>query len=389
MNERNEATEPAPAHFCPACLAQLVGEPWVVPDLPIAPFPTTQDYGSAALTLRFCAVCGHCFQEEPDADILRLIYSTIYRESPLGPDDYMARLYRRPFLDFFEAWTTADGPGLKLLEIGCGDPEMLLPFAERGFQCVGLDPSPPATDSRLRHENISIRPGYVEDLKIQDQFDLIIMRFCLEHVRDIGQTVDSCRSLLPPGGRLFIQVPDNEFFMEYRPPLFAAFEHIHYFTRPSLEALLARSGFSTLAAAGDDGPGLLGLYRRGPDWPKKQDLFRETEARLEADLKSFFSAHPRPILYGCGTTFIWLKSRFDLSRHCGQVIDDTASFHGKPVSGAGLTVQPLDEAAPTADSPFLLCLNPAYHEEVRRKIEARFPGAPVFTITRAGVRPLG
>jgi SAM-dependent methyltransferase len=388
MDERNAAAGPGLAQSCPACLSRLESGPLVLPGLPIAPFPTSRDYGSAPLKLRFCAVCGHAFQEDPDPDVLRLIYSTVYRESPLGPGDYMARPYRRPFLDFFEARTKADGPGLKLLEIGCGDPEMLLPFAERGFQCVGLDPSPPAAEARLRHENISIVPGYVEDLKIQDKFDLIIMRFCLEHLRDAGQAVEACRGLLPPGGRLFIQVPNNEFYMEHRPPLFAAFEHIHYFTRASLEALLARKGFSALAAEGDGGPGLMGLYKRGADWPRKQEAFLETEARLAAELESFFITHPRPILYGCGTTFIWLKSRFDLSRHCGQVIDDTASFHGRP-AGAGLAVKPLDEAEPGGGgSPFLLCLNPIYHAEVRRRIEARFPGSPVFGLTRDGVRRL-
>ena len=380
-------TNPAP--LCPACLSQLESGPLVKLDLPIASFPTTRDYGTATLTLRPCAVCGHYFQENPDPDVLHLIYSTIYRESPLGPDDYLAQLYRRPFLDFFEAWTAADEPGLKLLEIGCGEPNLLLPFAERGFRCVGLDPSPPAAETLLRHENISIVPGYVEDLEIQDHFDVIIMRFCLEHMRDIGRAVYSCFSLLLPGGRLFIQVPNNEFYMEHRPPLFAALEHIHYFTRPSLEALLARKGFVALAAAGDGGPNLMGLYRRGPDWAKKQKAFLETEARLEADLKSFFISHPRPILYGYGATFIWLKSRFDLPSHCGQVIDDTASFHGKPAAGADLTIKPLDEAEPTADSPFLLCLNPMYHDEVQRRIEAHFPGASVFAITRAGVHRLG
>jgi len=50
--------------------------------------------------------------------------------------------------------------------------------------------------------------GWFESFETEEQFDVIIMGFILEHVDDPGLLLDRYRARLRPGGRLFIAVPN-------------------------------------------------------------------------------------------------------------------------------------------------------------------------------------
>lgn len=53
-----------------------------------------------------------------------------------------------------------------------------------------------------------VAEGWFETFETQEQFDVIVMGFILEHVDDPGLLLDRYRSMLRPGGRLYIAVPN-------------------------------------------------------------------------------------------------------------------------------------------------------------------------------------
>jgi SAM-dependent methyltransferase len=57
-------------------------------------------------------------------------------------------------------------------------------------------------------ESIEIVESYFEDFNTEEQFDVVLMGFVLEHVDDPELLLNRFRKFLKPGGRLFIAVPN-------------------------------------------------------------------------------------------------------------------------------------------------------------------------------------
>jgi len=374
---------------CQACGMPIKERPLNIKNLPIASFPTTRDYGSADLNLLFCDKCGHFSQSEPKKDILRVIYEEIYSDGPYNQNEYGLNNYSDAFLAFFsEIMTEKNQPNptnsIDLLEIGCGDPRRLHYFAEKGYNCFGIEPSPLAHID-TKYNNIKIIRGYVEDFSLDKKFDIILMRFCLEHIIDINAIMRRCVELLNPDGRLFIQVPNNEFFMHNRPPLFAAHEHIHYFTRQSLDSLALRGGVIVESTNANHNTSLISSYKKSTDWRGKMNSFQNSETMIEKEMCIFLNEHPDPIFYGWGGLFIWILTKFPLKNCKGVLIDDMKSFQGRVVPGTTMRVCDLGDVNASESDTVLLCVNTIYHSKLLNKIQITLPQAKVYGVTSDGI----
>lgn len=76
----------------------------------------------------------------------------------------------------------------------------------------------------------------------EESFDTVISRHILEHCLDTIETIKNWSSVLKIGGRLLIAVPDEEVTVGV--PLNP--EHVHAFTRKSLENIMNLCGFRTI-----------------------------------------------------------------------------------------------------------------------------------------------
>jgi len=74
----------------------------------------------------------------------------------------------------------APGPGVSVLEIGCGDGARLVWLKEhRGCNCHGIDPSARAIDVAIQH-GVAGQRGTAEHLPFADgMFDIVVFGFCL------------------------------------------------------------------------------------------------------------------------------------------------------------------------------------------------------------------
>ena len=140
-----------------------------------------------------------------------------------------------------------------ILDIGCGDGELLASFRDRGFSVLGMDPDPEAR-AFAATRGLTILPGTAEDPapELDDrQFDLVIMSHALEHCIDPTRAVATIRRLIASDGLAYIEVPNAGciHFETFRQcsEMFDAPRHLWFFNAPALQRLTERMGLSSVA----------------------------------------------------------------------------------------------------------------------------------------------
>lgn len=98
-------------------------------------------------------------------------------------------------------------PISRFLELGCGIGYSLLLWSQVADQAVGVDLPEVIGRGRellgaldLPAANISLQGSTAEDVQAGGRYDVILTQYVLEHVRDIGQTLQNLRAHLEQGG---------------------------------------------------------------------------------------------------------------------------------------------------------------------------------------------
>jgi SAM-dependent methyltransferase len=202
---------------CPVCLSTHI----------IKQSDASWHFGGETYSLRQCRHCGSAFTANlPGDEILKGLYGTCfdyrwYRDHlPAKIKDSMLRLKEyQPML------------GKRILDFGGGLGYFSQVARAQGYDSVTYDPFAKASSPP------------------QNGWDTLVALHVLEHANDLDRICHQMKSLLVPGGRIIIAVPNFE-GLGYRtlgmrwvwaqPPLI----HIFHFTAKGLEALLRRHGFS-------------------------------------------------------------------------------------------------------------------------------------------------
>ncbi|TMF45432.1 MAG: class I SAM-dependent methyltransferase [Chloroflexi bacterium] len=107
--------------------------------------------------------------------------------------------------------------GMKVLDVGSGPGDVALLLADRvgpGGAVVGVDIDPARLDiarARARvagYENVSFVAGDINGIELDDDFDAIVGRFILIHLREPGATLRTLARHLRPGGLVAFQDAD-------------------------------------------------------------------------------------------------------------------------------------------------------------------------------------
>ena len=136
---------------------------------------------------------------------------------------------------------------LSLLDIGCGNGNLMLRFKKYGYICTGFDIDQNCLEMALK-QGLDVQSGDIFTIKFNKKFDVIIMNQVLEHVHDPNKYLEHIKSLLTPKGQLIISVP-NSSCLDFRILKdswlsFQAPTHIFHFNLKSLHHLLIKSGFN-------------------------------------------------------------------------------------------------------------------------------------------------
>jgi len=125
-----------------------------------------------------------------------------------------SREYVLPFI----AKTKPIVPGTRVMEVGCGEGGVLLPFIEKGCTCLGVDLSDIRINLAKDFLAKEVAEGkaqflckniYDEDFlaKYEASFDIIILKDVIEHVPQQEQFVPYLKRFLKPGGQIFFGFP--------------------------------------------------------------------------------------------------------------------------------------------------------------------------------------
>jgi 2-polyprenyl-6-hydroxyphenyl methylase/3-demethylubiquinone-9 3-methyltransferase len=118
--------------------------------------------------------------------------------------DYLLRHFKRG---------AGAGPpltGLTVLDIGCGGGLISEPLARMGGHVTAIDPAEENVEAARQHAGpqglaINYRAGRVEDLLAESAaFDAIVCLEVLEHVPDPQVFLNTCASLVRPGGAFIL-----------------------------------------------------------------------------------------------------------------------------------------------------------------------------------------
>jgi glycosyltransferase involved in cell wall biosynthesis/2-polyprenyl-3-methyl-5-hydroxy-6-metoxy-1,4-benzoquinol methylase len=230
------STSPQYCHSCPICDAVDLDYLFVSRGLPIAR----------------CRNCRLMLRNPQPADaLLAEIYSAHYflSDGSAEQDAAVARLKEataRLHLQHIDAYHEL--PGKRLLEVGCGNGELLVEAQKRGYDVTGVEISPSAT--RIAQDKLGserVRCGDIEHVTLERaSFDVCVLSDVIEHTRNPARFLQIIHELLVPGGTLFIVTPSlNSFTARLMRQQWMEFklEHLFYFDRQTIQHLLFKTGY--------------------------------------------------------------------------------------------------------------------------------------------------
>ncbi len=109
-------------------------------------------------------------------------------------------------------------PGMRVLEIGCGEGGVLKAFINRGCEGVGVELDAPRIEHAKEYLPEDIAAGrlhfVVKDIYLVDiekdfngLFDIILLKDVIEHIHDQARLIGWMKKFLKPGGIIFFGFP--------------------------------------------------------------------------------------------------------------------------------------------------------------------------------------
>jgi 2-polyprenyl-3-methyl-5-hydroxy-6-metoxy-1,4-benzoquinol methylase len=199
-----------------------------------------------------CAECSLLFLNPQPSDAeLAAIYSATYFLGADSPEHQaqVAQMKRSTARDYLrEIWRYRGTHGGRLLEIGCGQGELLVEAEALGYEVTGVEFAEPAADqARKRLAGGTVLCGEVENAPLEPgSFDVCVIADVIEHVRNPLYFLRTIHRLLKRDGVLFIATPSldswsarlmRQNWMEFKP------EHLTYFATRTIQDTLYRTGF--------------------------------------------------------------------------------------------------------------------------------------------------
>jgi 2-polyprenyl-3-methyl-5-hydroxy-6-metoxy-1,4-benzoquinol methylase len=152
----------------------------------------------------------------------------------------------------------AVGGHARVLDVGCGDGLFAQELTQRQNVVVGIDQlaRPVHVDSMAKYVRADLNHGLVPilgELRRHAPFDVIVMGDVLEHLGDPSRLLEECKSLLAPGGRVIVSLPNVAHIFMRLSLLFGRFTytergildrtHLRFYTLATARGLVRDAGY--------------------------------------------------------------------------------------------------------------------------------------------------
>jgi len=157
------------------------------------------------------------------------------------------------------------GPGLRVLDVGCGNGYLAGVFADQGCSVVGIDLSETGiAQARAAYPKVRFEILPADDMLLkhlgEPAFDVVVSTEVVEHLYDPQAFVRGCRDALKMGGRFVCSTPYHGYLKNlaisqagvwdtHANPLWDG-GHIKLWSRKTLTRLLAENGFGDIQFQG-------------------------------------------------------------------------------------------------------------------------------------------
>jgi len=144
--------------------------------------------------------------------------------------------------------------GMHVMEIGCGEGGVLVPFLKKGCRCVGVDLvafritlAEQFLQEYIQNGTLRLINKNIYDLdflgEFQHSFDLILLKDAIEHIPDQDKLMGYLKNLLKPGGAIYLGFPP--WYMPHgghqqicRNKVLSMFPYIHLLPAPVYRSIL-------------------------------------------------------------------------------------------------------------------------------------------------------
>jgi SAM-dependent methyltransferase len=219
------------------------------------PTPHCEVYEKDGYPILACSRCGlGSAHIDPGFDLAK-IYNDAYFSGGQtdGYADYLGSepVLRREFRRVLAELRKCGSMGGKLLELGCAYGFFLSEACDY-YECLGVEVAPSAV-AFARSRGLEVVEGSLREgiLAERGPFDVVAMLDCIEHLHAPDETVAMLARGLRPGGHIVITTGNwgsafarltKTHWRLMTPP-----QHLFYFSKRTLAALLKRNGFEVLS----------------------------------------------------------------------------------------------------------------------------------------------
>lgn len=241
----NPPTQRVLFEACPLCNA---GNVPLLRTADCSRHPLYQPVISPRMSWLRCGNCGHVFADGYfPPDVLAVIFQKTHPNQQPGAGFEQQRMISARIVERVARFARQG----RWLDVGFGNGSLLFTAEEWGFTPLGLDLRPSSVEA-LQRLGIDARCADLAALDDPGEVSVISLADVLEHMPFPREGLGAAHRLLPPGGVLFLSMPNYDcaawrlLDVANANPYWGELEHYHNFSRQRLYALLEEAGFEPL-----------------------------------------------------------------------------------------------------------------------------------------------
>jgi len=164
-------------------------------------------------------------------------------------DKQRYKTFRRSIKKIINLLNIKETNNKTFLDIGSASGVCLKAIKDLGFKEEGYEPSKWMVEYGRNKYQVNLKPGSINDVNINNKYDLISLWDVLEHVTDLNKTLKRIKTFSKNQTILIINVPDiNSLACKIMKKKWSFYlnVHLYYFNQNTIESILNKYGYSLI-----------------------------------------------------------------------------------------------------------------------------------------------